>query len=232
MTATQRRNRTRARNAPPPSRSTWLWVGLVTVVIGAALIAVFASRDSSSPSQPGVAQTRPVQITGAPLPALGSGADPAVGLPIPEVQGAGFDGTPLAITRDGRPKLVMFVAHWCPHCQREVPLIVAHLRTATVPAGVDLFAVSTAASDARPNFPPSAWLADEGWGVRTLVDSASSEASAAFGVSGFPFFVAVDANGNVVARTSGEISMDTFDGLVARAAGRDDRAPDPTLPVR
>ena len=36
-------------------------------------------------------------------------------------------------------------------------------------------------------------------------------------VSGYPFVIAVDADGKVVARTSGEISMEQFDQLVAKA---------------
>ena len=42
----------------------------------------------------------------------------------PRWTGQSFDGTPLAINPgDGKPKLVVFVAHWCPHCQAEVPRV-------------------------------------------------------------------------------------------------------------
>ncbi|MCB0972856.1 MAG: hypothetical protein KDA97_15220, partial [Acidimicrobiales bacterium] len=65
------------------------------------------------------------------------------------------------------------------------------------------------------------WLADEGWEGETLADSAQSQAAAAFGIGGFPYFVVTDDTGTVVARTSGEITMDQFDDLVAAAAGTD-----------
>ena len=31
-----------------------------------------------------------------------------------------FDGTPVEIAPDGKAKLVVFLAHWCPHCRAEV----------------------------------------------------------------------------------------------------------------
>jgi thiol-disulfide isomerase/thioredoxin len=150
---------------------------------------------------------------------LADGADPAVGTPTPELRGAGFDGKPIAVTHDGRPKLLVFVAHWCPHCQREVPLLVQHLRDRPLPAGVDLVAIATATTPDRPNYPPSAWLDREGWKAPVLADSSQGNASAAFGLPGFPYFVAVDARGNVAARTSGEISVDQFEQLVRVARG-------------
>jgi thiol-disulfide isomerase/thioredoxin len=210
----------RRRGRGDSQRSTWVWVAAVTVVLCAAIIAVFATHDTKTSTAPGVEQTRAVQASGTALPPLPTGgADGAVGQLMPELHGASFDGTPVSVTRDGRAKLVLFVAHWCPHCRREVPVIVQHLRTRTTPAGIDLVAVSTDVADVRPNYPPSAWLADEAWPITTLADSADNTAAAAFGVSAFPYFVAVDASGKVVARTSGEISMDTFDQLMGQALG-------------
>jgi len=74
-----------------------------------------------------VAETRPVEVIGEPLPVYeSSDADPAVGLTAPVLEGASFDGTPITIggPTDG-PTLVVFLAHWCPHCNREVPELIA-----------------------------------------------------------------------------------------------------------
>ena len=45
--------------------------------------------------------------------------DPAVGMTIPTVTGTDFDGNDITITGDdGKAKVIVFVAHWCPHCQK------------------------------------------------------------------------------------------------------------------
>src|SRR6185503_4701316 len=129
-----------------------LWTGLAGVVVLALVVAIVASRSSAPAASGDVAQTRAVAVTGNALPQYGDGTDAAVGRPAPELRGASFDGTPVAVTRDGRAKLVLFVAHWCPHCQREVPVVISHLRTAPLPKDVDLVAVATSTSADRPNY--------------------------------------------------------------------------------
>ena len=52
----------------------------------------------------------------------------------------------------------MFLAHWCPHCQAEVPRIVT-LAKAGAFDGLDVASVATGTSSQYPNYPPSAWLA-------------------------------------------------------------------------
>jgi thiol-disulfide isomerase/thioredoxin len=186
------------------------------------VIAIAASRGSSGNSvAAGTEQTRPVQVTGDPLPTLTTGQDPAVGMLIPELHGASFDGTPVDVTRGGQAKLILFVAHWCPHCQREVPLLSNYLSTHPLPAGVQLVTVATATSPDQPNYPPSTWLANQHWPSPILADSSDSTAAQAFGLPGYPYFVAVDSTGHVVARTSGEITTDQFMNLAQRALGVD-----------
>jgi thiol-disulfide isomerase/thioredoxin len=161
-----------------------------------------------------------VTVTGTPLPKFApDGADPAVGQTIPELKGQSFDGSPVEVRNDGRAKLILFVAHWCPHCQREVPLLVDYLKSIALPGGVDLYTVSTNVTSKRPNYPPSAWLKKEGWTAKTLADSENQDAADAFGLSAFPYFVAVDGSGKVVARTSGEITTDQFVALAQQTLG-------------
>jgi hypothetical protein len=79
--------------------------------------------------------------------------------------------------------------------------------------------VSTSVSKSRPNYPPSAWLDEEGWKAPTLADSEDAKAANAFGLNSFPYFVAVDGSGKVVARTSGEITTGQFADLALKALG-------------
>ena len=54
--------------------------------------------------------------------------------------------------------------------------------------------------------------------VPTLVDDAEATAANAYGLSGFPFAVAIDADGQVVARTSGEVGSEGLEQLAQLAA--------------
>jgi thiol-disulfide isomerase/thioredoxin len=193
--------------------------GLIAVAaIVAIVVSSVAGGGDSTPA--GVEQTRAVTITGASLPALpDSGADPAVGTAAPELRGQAFDGSPVAIVNDGRPKLVAFVAHWCPHCQREVPVITKWIQQNGMPQGVDLYAVATSTSADAPNYPPSKWLDREHWPIRTMADDAKYTAASAFGLTGFPYFVAINSSGKVVARTTGELPTAQLDQLIALARG-------------
>jgi thiol-disulfide isomerase/thioredoxin len=186
---------------------------LALVAIVAIVISATSGTSDAGP------QTQPVEITGAALPDLTDPAnDPAVGLPAPELHGRSFDGSPVEIVNDGRAKVVMFVAHWCPHCRAEVPRITSWLAESGMPTDVDLYAVSTGVSADAPNYPPSSWLQDEGWPITTMADDAESTAAAAYGLQSYPYFVVVDGAGNVVARTSGELTQSQFQQLLQTAS--------------
>ena len=207
----------KARKKQPP----WLWIGTAAVVLILAVAAIASGGGSDGEeTAEGVEQTRPVTISGTPLPELPqSGADPAVGQAIPEATGQSFDGSPVTIRNDGRAKLIVFVAHWCPHCQKEIPLLADWLKSNALPSGVDLYTVSTGVDSRRPNYGPAKWLEREGWKAPTLADSEDGKAAEAYGLSAFPYFVAVDGAGKVVARTTGEITTDDFSNLALKALG-------------
>ena len=156
------------------------------------------------------------QVAGVVAPAED---DPAVGMTAPTLEGQSFDGTPVDITPgDGTPKLVMFVAHWCPHCQKELPLVQEWIDAGLVPDGVELFAVSTGVAADRPNYPPSEWIAAEGWEPQVLLDNPDQAAALAYGLGGYPFFVLIDGDGKVVQRGSGEIPEQEFVRLLEQVA--------------
>jgi cytochrome c biogenesis protein CcmG/thiol:disulfide interchange protein DsbE len=223
--APPRRPRPSRSPATPPSRRPLLVVaGLVVVMLvalGVALVAGSGDDGSGTGGTGGdtagsevagrltaaaVPDDTPATVAGTPLPPLTDpGADTAVGMPMPTLSGTGMDGAPLTIPTAGRATMIMFVAHWCPHCQAEVPVVQRWIDDGGLPDGVDLVTVSTAVDSRRPNHPPSAWLDGEGWTAPVLVDGDDAAAEAA-GLTAFPFFVAVDADGTVVGRTSGELT--------------------------
>ncbi len=221
----QRRDSSLVRKAHEPSSRRWLpWAIVLGVVAIAAIIAIAAAGGGGKADTSGLQQVQPVEVQGTALPTLAdSGSDPAVGTTIPTLTGKSFDGTPVTVGPTGSPQLILFVAHWCPHCQREVPLLSDWMKKGGMPAGVQLTTITTGTSANAPNYPPSAWLAKNDWPSPIMADSANQDAANAFGLPGYPYFVLVDGNGKVVARTSGEISTDQLQTmlqqLVAQANG-------------
>jgi cytochrome c biogenesis protein CcmG, thiol:disulfide interchange protein DsbE len=204
---------------PTASQRNYLWPAVIAVVVILGVVAIVLARGSGKEEADAVAanQTGEITVTGTALPAYtGPEADPAIGATIPELRGTGFEGEEVVIGPDGA-KVIMVVAHWCPVCQREVPRVMSHLEERPMPDDVELVLLSTAVDKPRGNYPPSKWLADEGWEGPTLTDTAEGTGAAALGLNAFPFFVVTDAEGKVIARTSGEISNQTFDQLVDAA---------------
>lgn len=208
-----------------PSRLPWIIGAAVLVVVVLLLVAVLVSRSSSTTtaSLPTGATAvvksdrvyGEVTVSGTPLPQLpDNGADPAVGMKAPTITSQTFDGKTTTLPAPGKPAVVMFVAHWCPHCRKEVPDIANYLASKGLPTDVNLYAVSTAAGQDKPNYPPSGWLNRENWPVTTVMDDQNQQLANAYGVSGYPFFVVVNAQGNVVARTSGELPIEQFQSLI------------------
>lgn len=150
-------------------------------------------------------------MTGTPLTAYdaANSPDPAIGVVAPTLSGQQFDGTPIAV-KPGRPTLVVVLAHWCPHCQAEVPVLTQWEAAGGVPEGVDVIGVASGTDSAAPNYPPSQWLTDEQFPFPVMADSEESDASIALGLTGYPYFVLLDADGTVVQRASGEIDPATL----------------------
>lgn len=155
-------------------------------------------------------QTRPVAVTGTKLPDFtATDGDTAPGMVIPTLQGSDFAGNPITIGADGTPKVIIFLAHWCPHCQAEVPVLTKWLAANGAPNGVRFYAVSTSVDATLPNYPPSSWLQREHWPLLTMADDSASSAGKAFGITHFPAMVFVNAAGKVMVRTAGELPAAT-----------------------
>ena len=212
--AKQRRNRT------------LLWGGLAVVVVIAIVVAVVASGGSNDSADATKFETAPVKVSGTPLPQYDStkSPDPAIGDTIPTLTGKSIDdGSEVTIGPDsgGKPQVIVFVAHWCPHCQAEVPRLV-QLADDGVFDGVQVSAVATATNEQADNYPPSAWLKNEKWPFPVLADDAKGTAAQAYGLSAFPYFVMVHADGTVAGRGTGELPEDQLQANIkALKAGED-----------
>ncbi|MBJ7508841.1 MAG: TlpA family protein disulfide reductase [Ilumatobacteraceae bacterium] len=210
-----------------PSNGKWVVLAIVAAIATALLVAVVVgggdegSRTTNSlPGGDVLAQeNQPVVIEGTALESLGDEAiDPMLGQVAPTLNGATFDGSGVSVTPgDGQAYMIVFLAHWCPHCNREVPRLIEWQASGAVPSELQVVGVSTAVASDRPNYPPSQWVVDKGWTWPILADSSSREAAEAYGVSGFPFFVIVGADGTVKARVSGEVEIPALTQIVSDA---------------
>jgi thiol-disulfide isomerase/thioredoxin len=115
--------------------------------------------------------------------------------------------------------MLVFVAHWCPHCQAEVPRLVDWHAAGDTPEGLDVIGVSTAVDDSRDNYPPSDWLAEEGWPWPVLADDENSSVLQSYGFGPFPAFVLLNPDGTVALRFTGEVSMEDLDQVLNQVLG-------------
>jgi cytochrome c biogenesis protein CcmG/thiol:disulfide interchange protein DsbE len=214
---------TRRRGATQSRTPYFVIAGIAAAVLIALLVALAAGGGGDDNTTTGggngdPATTGTVAVSGNPLPQFtDTSDDPAVGMTLPTLEGNDQSGATMTIGADGRPTMIVFVAHWCPHCQREVPVVQQWVDDGRLPEGVDLVSVSTAIDPNRPNYPPDAWLADEGWTAPVLVD-ADNSAAQAVGLSAYPFFVAIDGDGTVVLRATGELTADQLDAIASTLA--------------
>lgn len=214
-------------------------VGAVAaLVVVLAIVSVLASRGSGSsggssnsvtPTLPtfphGMVQAnemQPVAVDGTPLPEMTDAAtDPAVGMKAPTLNGFNFDGTPVVLQpgADGKATMVVFLAHWCPHCNREVPVLIDWKEQGLVPQSLTVIGIATGSRADYPNYPPSQWLTSMKWPWAAFPDSETSDAAQAYGLASYPTFVIVDKNGVVRYRGSGEKPVSEIDSIVRNALG-------------
>jgi thiol-disulfide isomerase/thioredoxin len=208
-----------APTSPSGSNKAFALIVAVVVVLGLAAIAVLATqRDSAFDDE--IEATAEVEISGESLDAMPDGVtlttpdvDAAIGQEAPELIGTNFQGEEVAITADGRPKAVYFMAHWCSHCQAELPALKELMDTGGLPDGVDVYTVSTAIDETLPNFPPYLWFDEEEFEGPVLRDDADSSAYVSYGGGGLPYAVYLDADNRVISRSSGELPSETISAL-------------------
>ena len=209
------------------NRTVMIVVGVIVLVLGLAGAAVLLTGGDDEASggvlAPGettrptygddVQENRPVEVAGDPLPALDATVeiDPAVGMPMPVIDGATFDGNALTIggPTDG-PTMYAFLAHWCPHCNDEIPELIELRNRGGIPEGMNVVAISTAVDNTAPNYPPSEWIVEKDWPTEwpVMADSVEATSFVYNGGGGFPYLMIADVEGNVLDRASGTKSAE------------------------
>lgn len=193
-------------------------VGIVAAVILILLLVAVVSGVIGD-EEPGSEYGEP-QVSGQ-LPLMPPDAQvdtSANGETAPVVIGQDFDGNEVRIENDGRPKAVVLLAHWCPHCQNEVPAVQAWLDSGGGVEGVDMYSVATAMSSTRDNSPSSEWLDREGWTVPVIRDDSSDSIHTAYGSGGFPFWVFVNSDGTVALRVAGATTVENLESIMSELA--------------
>jgi thiol-disulfide isomerase/thioredoxin len=200
-------SRTRARRSS--SSGLGLILAVAAVLVAAALFAVSGDPALPSTFDPDTAATP--TITGDAL------AEDSVGDAAPLVRADALLGEgEQVLLADGQATMIVFLAHWCSHCNAEVPVVVDWLGAEALPDGVEVVAVATAIDPTLPNYPPDTWLRERDWVSPTLVDADGSIA-AAYGVTGYPQWVFVDADG-IVRGSAGRQTAEQLSLIAAELA--------------
>lgn len=185
---------------------------------------------AASPGPRGVQQefSSTVTVSGSALEPLDPNAtsaaqDPTLGTSAPVVTSEDFAGNPVTVPTPGEATIVVFLAHWCPHCQAEFPRLLDTWITPDLPDGVEVVAIPTAQAADQPNWPPSEWMLEgqPAWDEPVLLDTPAQDVARALGVTSYPFFLVIGPDGDVAARIAGEQGTEGLAAMVDFAAGLD-----------
>ena len=192
--------------------------GAVILVLGLA-IAIGVTL-SSEPVAAGLPEGE-TTVTGDLLPEFAGENDDniALGLAAPIFSAPNENSEIVSLEKNGNAKALLFLAHWCGYCQKEVPVVQGFIDSVGVPPGVDVIAIATSIDRGRENYPPQRWLADEGWSEAQLYDL-DREIGNAYGLTAFPYWVFLDKDLNVVARRTGNLPADMVGALLIQLANQ------------
>ena len=143
----------------------------------------------------------------------------ALGLSAPTFSAPDQNSEIFNLEKNGNSKALLFLAHWCPHCQREVPVVQSFIDSNGVPPGIDVIAVATSIDRGRDNYPPQEWLEREGWSETQIYDL-DREIGEAYGLNAFPYWVFLDKDLNVIARRTGNLPEDMVGALLVQLANQ------------
>jgi peroxiredoxin len=164
-------------------------------------------EESASPSAPGL-----VQIDRSP----GDGPLKA-GEAVPSFSAPDLEGGTISWSRfRGSPTVLAIWAAWCPHCQKELPILDAAVDQHP---GVR-FATIVTSLGANPGPSPQQYMADRGLSFPVAVDDARGTLARGLGIRGFPSVYFVDASGVVRRATEGEVDGAVLQDSIAEIAER------------
>ena len=220
---TGRRARERAAQAQSARRRRLaLWLGAGTILVVAVIIAAALLSQSSSPSTPGLTNPNALNPAQNML---------TVKSTAPDFDLATVDGQHYRLSAlRGHPVLLEFFAVWCPHCQREAPIL-NHIDQAFASQG--LRSLSILANPYGRNYDLSggtdrrlATRGDIAWFQQTfkvahpiLIDPTFATVNR-YGANGYPTIYVLDRKGLIRSATSGEVPYQQVAAAVAAASQR------------
>jgi thiol-disulfide isomerase/thioredoxin len=206
--ASSAQQRTAARRAARRRKQIIYW-SVIGVVAVALLVFVFVTKQGSSgkPAPVGTATANPAQAASTPL---------HIGDTLPTFSAKGLPQTAYAnktVTQDlisGKRALVSVWAPWCPHCQKELPLLGKLLPSYQ---GSTVLTVETGAG-VKPGPTPEKLVTDSkltqvptAWDDSNSSGAFTGTLATAFGVDAFPVLYVVDDTGKIVSVWQGETSQ-------------------------
>jgi len=193
---------------PNRTRLIALLVGVAVLGFVVVVAVTSANEQLGVPSLDDIAG--PVTVAGEDLiPLPQEGADPLTGQGVvsPIATALDLDGNEVVIGAPGQAQVLVFLAHWCPVCQQEVPVLVELIRAGGVPDDVELVAVLTGLDPSRPNWPPDVWLDREGFVGTIARDAQGDRLMRAFGLRAYPAWAVIDSEGRIVTRRTGLLPL-------------------------
>jgi cytochrome c biogenesis protein CcmG, thiol:disulfide interchange protein DsbE len=209
--------KTPSKSQQQPKSRTWLWI--TGGVVGLGLIVGLAYAISGEEQVDASVGFGDVTVEGNALPAVENpnAGDPTIGFVAPTISGADWEGNEFTIGPDGRSKIVVLLAHWCPHCQADVPVVQSWIDEGGLPDDVDFYGVTVLTNSLRPEFPPQDWLESEGWTSPTIMDSENGEVALAYGLTGTPYYIILDGQNRNLGRISGQVGEAGLNAMVSIA---------------
>jgi len=134
----------------------------------------------------------------------------ATGVPLPEVTGCDAGGEQVTVPVPGRATIVWVATAWDPHSEIQAGVVREWLTSVSL--GDTALVVVVGGLDRAPDGLP-AWAAESFPGMVTIVVP-GSEVSDAYGVTGFPEWFVVGADGILTDRVVGRIEAGALDALL------------------
>lgn len=179
-------------------------VGVAVVAFVGVVAVISAGEGADLPGLSDVAASVVVDGNAIAVPYPDDGPDPAVGQPSPVITALDYDDRVVTIGAPGSAQVIVFLAHWCPVCDQELPTLRDVVEADGIPDGVELVLVTTGLDPGRPNWPPRTWLRDAGLGdVLTVRDDVGDPLMGAFGLRAYPAWAVIGSDGTLVARRQG-----------------------------
>ncbi|WP_299361585.1 TlpA disulfide reductase family protein [uncultured Paracoccus sp.] len=161
--------------------------------------------------QPGALRTTlPAAAVAALTLLLTAASFPPPDIRLPALSLQTLDGRAAQLAGQGRPVVLNLWATWCPPCRREMPMMME--LAASTPDVRFVFANQGESTAQIRSF-----LADEGLPADDVLRDNQQQLTAELGVAGMPSTLVFDADGDLVAARTGELSRAALVGLVDSA---------------